>query len=459
MGETRKIRKRLISLTLTAVVLTLGWPAVAAAGRLDLSLPPAPASRSARAVSLERAIELSLANNLQTLLAAERRKEAGARADAARADLLPHLSLTASQFRQTKNLRAMGLDFPGAPSFVGPFNSFDARVRLAQTLFDLNAYRGLQGAQAGEAVAEWQARLAREQVAAATARVYVENLRAKQAVKSAESNLKLAESLLQLARDQHHSGVATGVDVARATTGVARNRQAVIAARARFHQARLALKRMLGLPQGRPLILSGELDYSPPKVPSVAQALDYAFAHRVEIKAAAATVDQRVYQREAAGASTLPSVELVADYGPSGVTPAIATRATYAVGVQVSMPIYSGGAKRAAKHAAASRERQARLRLADIKRQIEEDVRLALIQLNAAAAQVRAAQQTLKLAQREFNLARDRFKHGLTDTIGVVDADTALADARNENIDALAAYDAARIKLAAALGRAQTFHL
>jgi len=56
-----------------------------------------------------------------------------------------------------------------------------------------------------------------------------------------------------------------------------------------------------------------------------------------------------------------------------------------------------------------------------------------------------------------LEMARDRFRAGVGDNIEVVNAQTALANARLDQISALADYNGARLNLAAALGRARTF--
>ena len=156
-------------------------------------------------------------------------------------------------------------------------------------------------------------------------------------------------------------------------------------------------------------------------------------------------------------AEYLPSVEFVGDYGVSGITPASSDLPTRRVAVQVNVPIFNGGLTRGRVAVAASRQRQTELELSNIRGQVEEDVRLALTTLRTAAVQVRAANENVKLAQRELEMARDRFKAGVGDNLDVVSAQTALANARDAQVTALAQHNAARLNLAAALGRAEEF--
>ena len=78
-------------------------------------------------------------NNLATLLAQERKLEARGIEKESLAGLLPNVSAAAYQANLTLNLAALGFQpgtFPGIKTFIGPFNNFDARVRLQQILFD-----------------------------------------------------------------------------------------------------------------------------------------------------------------------------------------------------------------------------------------------------------------------------------------------------------------------------------
>ena len=95
--------------------------------------------------------------------------------------------------------------------------------------------------------------------------------------------------------------------------------------------------------------------------------------------------------------------------------------------------------------------------MGSVRGQVEEDVRLAFSALRTTAEQVTAAQQSVVLAQRELEMARDRFRAGVGDNVEVVAAQSALSNARSAEVSALAQYNAARLNLAAALGRAEAF--
>ncbi|RZL07761.1 MAG: hypothetical protein EOO62_16555, partial [Hymenobacter sp.] len=115
-------------------------------------------------LSLPEAIGIGIDNNLTTLLATERATEARALRQQVRSFLLPNLFGTAYQQNRTLNLVAQGLvpsggqDMSGGmapliPSFVGPFNTFDARLNFSQALLNLSALRQYKSTQAAVQVA------------------------------------------------------------------------------------------------------------------------------------------------------------------------------------------------------------------------------------------------------------------------------------------------------------------
>jgi outer membrane protein TolC len=416
-------------------------------------------------MSLPAAVAQAIGANPQTLSAVEAVNGAEAGERSARAAFLPSLSGAVSQQRRTTNLLAQGFDFPGIPPLIGPYNVFDARLRLAETVFDWSKILARRSAALSTEAAMAEAALAREQIASRVAVGYIEVLRSEQAVDAANSDLELAQELLRLARDQQAAGIANGVDVARADTAVARDRFAVSQAQTGLDRARLSLLRVLNLPQGQPLQLvapvasAAESGNAPIDAEPVDSALRTAQARRQEKLLARRQVEIAELEVRGAEASRLPNLSLAADYGLSSNTPEKGREDTYAYGAQVNVPIYTGGAIAAQVSAARSRLIQAQYNAQDVDQQIEQDVRLALATLRNSREQLRAADAAEKLAEREMSLARDRFSQGVASNIEVVEAQNGLADARRSAVDARAAYDTARANLAAATGRAEQFKL
>ena len=91
------------------------------------------------------AIVRALQHNLGVLTAEESLGRARGVRWKTLSELLPNVNGRVSETRQKTNLQAFGFGSPGGPSFpgvpniVGPFNVFDARVSVSQSVIDLAA--------------------------------------------------------------------------------------------------------------------------------------------------------------------------------------------------------------------------------------------------------------------------------------------------------------------------------
>jgi outer membrane protein TolC len=411
-------------------------------------------------LTLAQAIDQALKNNLQAKLAEERTVESRAQRGIGLSALLPNVSGAAYQMNLTENLAAQGLTsstFPGIPAFIGPFNRFDARFEMVQSLFNLASIRRYQATRYGVQLAEEERRLAEQQVTTATTLTYVGVLEAGQSMAAAESNVQLARRLLDLATNQRNAGIATGLDVARAETRLASQQVQLAQAKTDLDTARLNLLRVIGLPFNAQLSPADAMRFAPQPPPEAGEAIRQALAGRLELSVASEQLRIAEAERGAAIGGWAPTVAAFGDYGSSGLKPNEVDLPTRSIGVRIDVPIFDGGRTRSEVQVATSRVRQAEMQLADFRAAVEKDVRQALDNLTTREEQMRAAQKNLDLAQRELSLAQDRFQNGVADNIEVTTAQTALENARQMAVFSLAQFNIARLNLLSALGRPGDF--
>ena len=438
----KDLRRRLLLLGAAALLL----PACAAA-----ALP-------AVELTFQGCIALSLQNNLAVRLAQAGTAAARGRVLQSAAALLPRLTGSLSENRTFReDLPALGFKGGGFPELMGPFNTFDARVRLVAEVFDLPAILRLKSSGADYRAAAMEESLAAEQVAGAAALAYVELLRARQAIASAAADVELAASLRQLAEDKKHAGTAAGIAVARAKTREAEDKLAWLEARNVAQEAEVRLQRIVGLPWDRGVALKDELGFQPSAPPQAEAAILAARADRWELRIAAERLQAAKSQWQAERSVRLPAVALTGDVGLSGPDPDYRARTTGSAGVALQVPIFGAGAIAGRVREADGRRAAAESRLGDLRAQVEEDVRLALIDLGAAVERVDTASEAERLADEELAMARDRFAAGVADNVELLNSQTALTHARDVRVSALARHQAARISLALALGRMKDF--
>jgi outer membrane protein TolC len=122
------------------------------------------------------------------------------------------------------------------------------------------------------------------------------------------------------------------------------------------------------------------------------------------------------------------------------------------VGISLKVPVFDGGRRDARRAESLSLVRQEEIRSRDVKQQVELDVRLALESIKSAANQVDTAREGLTLAENELAQARRRYEGGVANSEEVIDAQTRLDRARDNQIAALYNYNLARLDLATATG-------
>jgi outer membrane protein TolC len=269
------------------------------------------------------------------------------------------------------------------------------------------------------------------------------------------SNVDLFERLRQLAVDQKQAGVGTRLDTTRADIQLARQRQSQLVATNQRDLARLALLRAIGADLGTDVVLTDDWSRVSEPVPTLDQALAAARMGRPELTVLTERLRAAALAVEAAKAEKLPTVAAQAQAVEDGNRVRdLAWNRTFIATVNV--PLFTGKRIEARIAEARSQQEQVLLDQRDTERQIEEEVRRALLLLENARSRVELAEQSVKLAEDELELASDRFKAGVTSSIEVDNAQTSLATARDLRIDALADEAQARFDLARATGQIRT---
>jgi outer membrane protein TolC len=95
-------------------------------------------------------------------------------------------------------------------------------------------------------------------------------------------------------------------------------------------------------------------------------------------------------------------------------------------------------------------------RLADLKQQIDQQLRDSMLDLNSSQALVRVSQQNVDLATRALSDADDRFAAGIDDNLPVVQAQSTLSQAQSQLITDTLTYNEAKLGLARNLGIVDT---
>ncbi len=433
---------------LTMLALWVGTVAAAAE-------PPQPPPELR--LSLHDAIQAAIDNNVNVRLLKERIAAAQASANTSLGALMPNVSGYVTGRNQTVNLAAFGipqnsLGALGVPGGVTqPFDVYDARASLVQNLFSLSLIQRWRAARSGVDVANLEAEVTKRDVMATAGLLYMEALRAEAAVNARQADMALSEQLLKLAQDRKNAGVATRLDVTREEVQAENTRQRLLVAQNDQESAKLNLIRALGIDFNVRVTLTDELTLAKVDMQMPDVALSVARENRVELKAQIARQKLASLTLSSVTSERLPALSFNGDYGWIGLKPEDAS-ATRSVGLMLSVPIFDGGQRESRISENRSRVRQESIRMKDVSDQITLEVRNALLTLDSSTQQVAVAEKGLELALNELTFARDRFAAGLAANIEVTNAQTSVARARDNRIEALFRFNASRVNLARAQG-------
>jgi outer membrane protein len=413
-------------------------------------------------LSLGDAARLAASQTAAVQSASARVQEAQARVTQSRSALLPQIEAVPNWSGHTVNSASFGFNFPAAPGqpplldpngqIIGPVKLWDLRGQGTQSLFDPGALGRVRAARANVTAASSDVAVAAEQAATGAAMVYIRELRSETTLQARIADSTLAADLLGIARDQLTAGVGVALDVTRAQSQLANARAQLIAARNDRDRSRLDLRRALNLPLDTPVELTDSLNsVSAPEAINEQAAIDIAVRTRPDIRAADAQLAAAEQQLAAIRATRLPTIGLFGNDGANGIGFNHLLN-TYSYGVQVTWPAFEGGRREGQQQEQEAVARDIDIRRRDLRQQVAVDVRGAMLDIASAREQVDAARERQRLAELEVEQARERFRAGVAGNADVITALGGLNAARTGLIDALAAYQTARIALARAEG-------
>ena len=435
-------------------------PAIAVQGPFTGSVAGATRRPFSGTLSLPDAVLRGLEYNLGAFNLTAIVKQARGQRSAARGALLPNVVGDLTGSRQELNLAASGFTsiaspIPGFafPSVVGPFNTFDLRARLSQTVFDLTALNNYRAAGATLRADELSVQDTRDLIVLAVGGAYLQVIAVGARVESAQAQLETANALYQQNAQRRAVGLVAQLDVDRSQVQALTQQQRLISLQNDFAKQKINLARMVGLPPTDQYALGDSIPYAAAPAIVLEDALRQAREQRADLKAAAAQVDAAERALSATRAQRLPTVQLNADVGAIGPTPADARR-TFSITGTVRVPIWAGGRTEAQIQQAEAALAERRAEMDDLTAQIEGDLRKAFLDLQAGTTQVDVANRSRQVAGEALSLTRQRFDAGIIDTVEVIQAQETLANAELDYINSIFAHNVAKLSLARATGQA-----
>jgi outer membrane protein TolC len=405
-------------------------------------------------LTLRDAIRRGLAHNLGVIGPNNTLRQTQGQSRVARSGLLPNLSGQLREQVQQTNLAAFGFNIPNAPTVVGPFNYFDLRSTLQQTIADLSTLNNYRASKANVEAASQTLRDARDVVVLNVAGAYLQVLTTQSRIVSVQSQIETAKTIFNQLQQQREAGVVAPLEVTRSQVELQSQQQRLTALQNDLAKQKINLAHMIGITPDPNYELADRMPASPTPELSAEQAMQHARETRGDLKAAEARVRAAEHVRASARAERLPSLGLTADYGAIGKNPSN-SHGTFTIIGSLRFPIWEGGRISGEIQQAEAALDQRKAEYDDLRRRIEADIRSAYLDMESARTQMEVARSNQELARETLRLSRERLDAGITTTVEVVQAQQSVSTADLDYISAVFAHNLAKLNLARAIGRTE----
>jgi outer membrane protein TolC len=397
-------------------------------------------------LSLKGAIQRGLHYNLGLVEASQASADVRAERMRALSALLPQLSADARQGYEDLSYKELGIKLPpisglpALPPTSGAFGYQDARVSLAQSLYNAELRNEYRARRSDEEASMLSVRDSRDVVVFAVGTAYLQ---------------VIASAAREQTANQVANEVAPEIDSIRAQVERQSTEQRLTNATNQLEKDKLTLARIIGLAIDQDFGLTDPLAYHPLSGITSETATAEALRSRADLRSAEAGVQAATFTLRAQKAQRLPVVSVTADYGGGGANLGNLNQ-VYSIAGNISVPIYTGGRIRSDIEQAQADLARREAEYEDLKGRVAYDVRVAWLDLAASDSSVKVAQRNKALAEKALVQSQDRYSNGVTNYLEVVQAQEALTGANENYIQSLFSYNVAVISLARAIGGAET---
>ncbi|MEO8410328.1 MAG: TolC family protein [Propionivibrio sp.] len=362
---------------------------------------------------------------------------------------------------------ARGASLPGLDARVGTARNWQdgnsntrqnsATLTLSWLLYDFGARDAdLENARQLLSAASSSLEATVQNVFLAALQAYYNAQAARAAVIAALESEKASRASLTAAEVRYRVGTGTPADRLQAQTALSQATLNRIQAQGALRTALGTLAATMGLAANQPLRLAAIPETVPP--PSferdVDALIDAAKENRPDLRAAEAQVLAAEASVAATRAAGLPSLSLSA--GPNWVNSGSGggnfdgTSGT--IGLTLSIPIFSGFDTTYRVRAAQARAEASGAQRDSLQLQVALDVWSNYQNLTTATQSIRTSVDLLASAEQSARVALGRYKAGVGTILDVLNAQSALANARLQGIQAQLDWNVARAALARAVG-------
>ena len=317
--------------------------------------------------------------------------------------------------------------------------------------------RPIRDAEFGVRIEEARLRAEILRIVAQAKSTYYTAILAEKIITITEEAIQRDQTLIETSQALFQAGLVTKRDIFSAGIILAKDQARLAKAQADLAVAKNALLDVLGIPIATEVdLLDKDLGFQPiPLEPELARWIAAAVSNRPEVLEVEERLGQSELNIRVASNTTLPQLDFVASYGK--LHKALTFRRsfelrgdTWSAGLVFSVPIGNVAARSALTRAEIEQKRLQQ-GLVQLKRQIELDVRTAVIKLRRSVERMRVLSVGIEQVQGKLEVAQGRFALGEASNLDITDAQQDLLEAQTDLLTATADYNIGLAELEASI--------
>ncbi len=347
------------------------------------------------------------------------------------------------------------LGFPGLGDFkLFPENNYDEHISLKQTVYDFGKTSSTVELkqQTAEALTH-SVDLTKTALAFQTTQSFYSILFLRQSIDVQNQQIATLNQHLVMAQKKIQAGTATDFDLltTQVRIAAAQNRRYDLLNDLRKQEA--VFRRLLGLSPDAEIRLRGEFAMAalPLNVDSL---MNVAKEQRIELKQSRDEERVAELQEQVASVHDMPTLKVDLAYGvKNGYIPNLdVLRGNWVVGVDLDVPIFNGFRTHAEEEEALANRKVSQARTSDTERLVAAEVQQAISDVRTSADKIETSTLQVEQARQALDIATVRYESGVITNLDLIDAETALAQARLGHLQALFDYVISSTRLERAVG-------
>jgi outer membrane protein len=397
--------------------------------------------------TLEDIVDLALRNNSATRASWQAARAAAAKVGSKRGAYFPQVDGSA-YYSRTKN--SYSQEFSVEQKTYGP------SLALQFILFDFGKTRAdVEEAREALYAANWTHNATIQTVVLQVETAYYQYLYAKALCSADSAAVHEASVNLDAAEERHKAGLATVADVMQARSNYSQRKLALQSVTGQLQTIRGSLATAMGLPP----TIDYDIGFLPSNIPTdqvsetVEELLRQAEQGRPDLAAARASALSAKAHARSVERSGLPSITLQGSVGRRYFDNPDVFSNNYSEGIFLSVPLFTGFSHSYDVIEARAQAERAAEQYELLKSQVDLDVWSSYYDLKTAVDRITTAREYLDSATETHAVALERYKAGVGSILELLAAQTALEDARAQDLQARTDWFLALAGLAHATGR------